>query len=347
MLILMRSAASAIVVIGVLASGVSAASPAVADEQLIAFAGPSIPGDISVIGSDGTGRRRVTSNPADDDEPVWSPDGRRLAFVRWFKFGTDRGDPVTLQAIFVIRADGSGLQRLSPRGANDGNPAWSPDGTSIAFQRRANAVGVRENPDIWVMRADGTHARRLTRHPAFDGDPAWSPDGRKIAFVRAWRNRMEVFTMTRDGTGQQPLLRRRTRSLNPSWSPDGQLIAFLGWNDNTLYVVSPNGRDRRRLAGSADTLGPAPSWAPDGHAIAFTQKPGDDRYVSVVRRDGTGPVRLSEGHHPSWSTDSRMIAFDNFDDQDGCDCIYVIGADGSGLRRLTEGWSSAWQPPPG
>lgn len=88
--------------------------------------------------------------------------------------------------------------------------------------------------------------------------------------------------MNRDGTGQRPFLKPRIESTQASWSPAGQLIALLGYNDKNLYVASPKGRDRRRLAGRADTLAPAPSWAPDGHAIAFTQESRDyDSYLSV------------------------------------------------------------------
>ena len=151
--------------------------------------------------------------------------------------------------------------------------------------------------------------------------------------------------MTRDGTGQQPLLRPRTRSLNPSWFPDGQLIAFLGWNDKNLYVVSPNGRDRRRLAGRADTLRAelgtrrsrdrVPSGAPrcrGTYRSSAQTAPDCGGWAAATIRAGR-PIRR-------WSLSTTSTT-------GGCDCIHVVGADRRGPRRLAEGASPAWQPRPG
>lgn len=117
--------------------------------------------DIYVMNADGTGRTRLTTDPADDGLPAWSPDGRRIAF------GSDRsgnGD------IFVMNADGSSVKRLTADQAVDEWPAWSPDGRQIAFGRKATQDAPE---DIWVMNADGSGQVNLTHSPGNEWGPSW------------------------------------------------------------------------------------------------------------------------------------------------------------------------------
>jgi TolB protein len=117
-----------------------------------------------VLNADGSGLRKL----ARDFPPqgVWSPDGRKIAFVRAFH----RGTPVADYEIHVVNADGSGQRRLTRSPGADSRPVWSPDGRRIAFR------SVRDgNPEIYVMNADGSGQRNLTRSPEADGWFAWSP----------------------------------------------------------------------------------------------------------------------------------------------------------------------------
>ena len=174
--------------------------------------------EIYVMNADGSRKRNLTRR-ANDDYPTWSPDGRRIAFLR--ATGSYRHHGYHL---YVVNADGSGLRNLmqiaavayfsshlvwSPDGrtiyfgryliSTDGSGArklpyipliavWSPDGRQIAFVgNRATGLpgpGARSKDDseIYVMNADGSGTRRLTHNVGYDGEPAWSPDGRKIAF---------------------------------------------------------------------------------------------------------------------------------------------------------------------
>ncbi len=121
-------------------------------------------GYIYVMNADGSKQRRLTRG----ESPAWSPDGRRLAYVR-FGAADDVGE------IWIANADGTGARKINFGFA----PAWSPDGMKIAF-----AAGESELGGILVMNADGGAVRQLTKLRANEGDPAWSPDGRKIAFSK-------------------------------------------------------------------------------------------------------------------------------------------------------------------
>jgi dipeptidyl aminopeptidase/acylaminoacyl peptidase len=139
----------------------------------IAFGADS---DIYVMNPDGTGQINLTHNGVSDSGPVWSPDGRKIAFSsdRDFNLPFDLDAEDEYAAIYVINADGTDPTRLTDAVAFDWRPVWSPDGTKIAFHGG--------DSDIYVMNADGTDPTPLTNGPAVNWYPAWSPDGARIAF---------------------------------------------------------------------------------------------------------------------------------------------------------------------
>src|SRR3990172_2758918 len=141
--------------------------------------------EICVMNADGSGLTRLTNPGYSHHWPAWSRDGTKIVFERHSGFDTE-GEVNPVPNIYVISADGSGLRRLTRTGeAEDHGPAWSPDGTTLAFVRR----GRGGSPDIWVMNADGCSGLRLTNAPEDDTGPNWSPDGTRLAFVRRERER--------------------------------------------------------------------------------------------------------------------------------------------------------------
>src|SRR5829696_7351169 len=108
----------------------------------------------------------------------------------------------------------------------DGSPAWSPDGTRIAFYSERDG-----NAEIYVMTSDGAGLTRLTNSKADEGYPAWSPDGRTISFDSDRDGNFDVFAMNADGTSVRPLTRHPARDVSASWSPNGGKIVFMSDRD--------------------------------------------------------------------------------------------------------------------
>jgi TolB protein len=321
-------------------------------------------GDIElwVMNPDGSGQRRLTRKASDSFAPVWSPDGRRIAFVRR-RLGAPlpRGGRATNQDIYVINADGSGERRLTSGPVQSIFPAWSPDGRKIAFTRATprRTLGVRKlQTDIYVMNADGSGQRRLTRALRVTWWPVWSPDGREIAFTSGRFGNSDIHVMNADRSGLRQLTQNPGNYFAPASSPDGSKITFTGAADTVsaaqeplweIYVVNADGSGQRKLDPGGRGAWASAVWSPDGGKIAY-QRHGlylMNAEVYVMNADGTGQRKLALGGSPIWSPDGRQILFTRFvghvsaavrahgGDAEGNDEIFVANVDGSGQRRLT------------
>lgn len=263
--------------------------------------------DIFSANPDGSGLKRLTVSAPDaagDVQPQGSPtlsfDRRQIIWVS-VAFGNGQSE----STLRIMNADGSNPRLLTAdlgaRGAT--TPAWSPDGTRLAF-----SLG---NGGIYLIGADGANLRQLTDRGA---NPAWSV-GNRIAFnaapgVQATSNRVapgaarrrpsgvlppttdaasEIFTIGADGSGLRQLTQRSQTeaglaSINPAWSPDGQTLIF-----NTipgsgiaaqLFLIGADGTNRRTLG---DLNGTDAVWSPDGNRIAYSDESG----FALSNRDGT------------------------------------------------------------
>jgi TolB protein len=253
---------------------------------------------------------RLTNSPDNDMLPAWSPDGKRIAFVRSPQDFSD-------SEIYVINADGTGLTRLTNAPGFDVSPSWSKDGKRIAFASTRAAddprVNSNDSTDVFVMNADGTGVTRLTFGPRQDGQPAWSPDGRQIAFVSA-RDLLggdgvgDVYLMNVDGTQVHRATNFEGAAVQRlSWSPDGREIALSAQVGDGIdvYTVHPDGTQLTRL--TFDGQSGLPTWSPDGNLIAFANghdDPNGNAELFTMRADGTGATRLtitpSADLQPAW-----------------------------------------------
>ena len=233
------------------------------------------------MNADGSGQRNLTrTRNALDQGAVWSPDGRKIAFM-----STRDGNDFQ---IYVMNADGSGKRSLTPNPAEPFFlPSWSPDGRKIAFH-----VGYFDG--IYVMNADGSGKRLLTRN---GGGSAWSPDGRKIAFSGSdigGDHGSDVYVMNADGSGRRNLTRRpvdyggNDAHASPAWSPDGRKIAFD--RGRGIFVMNADGSGQRQ---ELTQFGRQPLWSPDGRMIAFRSSGADNVDIFVMNADGSGQRNLT------------------------------------------------------
>jgi TolB protein len=223
-----------------------------ADGRRIAFVRH---GDIYVIRADGSQPRQLTRGGTTESAPVWSTDGRWLAYTSESAGGRT--------SIWKMRSDGSRKTRLAV-GRTLGTPAWSPDGRRIAF--------AAANWRIWVMNASGGEKRQLTHGPnggGVDWAPSWSPDGRRLAYesnVGTGPQQLtnEIWLVNADGSHQVRLTHNAVNDDHPSWSPDGSWLVFSsempGHSVHHLWLMRPNGKGLHR-ATSWPAAQFSPSWA--------------------------------------------------------------------------------------
>jgi Tol biopolymer transport system component/uncharacterized protein YjbI with pentapeptide repeats len=246
--------------------------------------------------------------------------------------------------LWAMHADGSDQSRLLESAASD--PAWSPDGTKIAFTRiveeSADASATPESiPSIVVMDADGSDQRELLDEPA--SAPAWSPDGEKIAFSKSTHGGLSfIYIMNADGSGEPRRLTKESfaRDTDPAWSPDGTKIAFQSTRPDT----------------------PEPLPLPPnqtGSLLSNTEIYVIDACCEESETNKPQPLTGSIGYNadPAWSPDGTEIAFTYMSFRlsctYGCETVvrttdvYKMNADGCGKRRLTPADSDNEHPEQG
>ncbi len=235
-----------------------------------------------------------------------TPNDRRILYV-------SGGD------IHSIRPDGTSDRRLTFT-ANNGQPAWSPAGTKIAF------VSMRDGDrEIFTMNADGSGLRKLTNNHRIDTQPAWSPDGRTIAFIRDYT----FLRYDQDPTVGAALWLMAASGANPRriplhggvfdtffealyqpvWAPDGQHIAGMGieWiptQDYALWVFDLSGNPTAILPGHYD----APAWASDGDAVGCSYD-GIHKLAAIDATYGDLLVPLDVCSSPSMSGGLRFAVY--------------------------------------
>ena len=258
-------------------------------------------------------------------------------------FTSNRDDP--FGAVYTMNADGSGVTRLD-LGRTIESPAWSPDGTQLAFASKRDGFD-----DIYVMDVASGNVRRLTTGSETDFQPTWSPDGGKIAFVSDRDQNNEIYVMDADGSDQRRLTNNPGDDGDPQWSPNANRIAFYSSRDGffkEVYVMDAADGGNVTTIVPGGSITDSPSWSPDGSKIAFRSQ---GEIYTVDRATGAQTNltnNASPDREPAWSPDGTKIAFVSF--RDGNAELYVMDVDGSNQTRLTDNGATDsepdWQPLP-
>jgi len=326
---------------------------------------------IMSINADGGEKKELHARKGYPWEPVWSPDGKRIAFTC---YSNGRGQ------ICVMNADGTGVTNVSDNGFSDRSPSWSPDGTRLAFASDRDA-----DWEIYVMKGDGSDQQRLTDCPGADLNPKWSPAGEVIAFESDRGGDTDLYSVNADGGEALRLTDLPGLELDAAWSPDGTELACSMTDPvcmRSLIVVKADGSGWRYLDRFSNWI-PGIAWSPDGKHIAATFRGPQERDtagVFVVDSDSAGEyqgnktkkvlVKLSSarphpgggrGPHPTWyssggasprwvvktfgevawSPDGKTLAFSSDMGEDGAFYVYTIPSKGGQPKRL-DATKSAW-----
>lgn len=263
-------------------------------------------------------------------------------------FSSPRSGFPTEGNLFTMNADGSGQTAITSFNGDELYPAWSPSGSSIAFQQDPGL-----HPEIWSANPDGTNLRQLTSNAADDLHPSWSPDGTQIVFASDRNspsgNTSDLFVMNADGTGQAPITNTPAVDEDyPAWSPDGRSIAFS--RDGDLATVAPDGTGLVPLT-ATERVEFEPDWAPNNTQLVFRTGINADDEVFRINADGTGVTNLtntgsSVEEHPAWSPDGKKVLFTK--GAFGTAEVWTMNPDGTGQARLTTNTfmdaQPSWQP---
>jgi len=255
--------------------------------------------EIWAMDYDGQNQHAITHLGTISLSPRISPDNTRLAFASLGKAGWEiRMFSLELNRMVAFPAGTAGGSNLSP--------AWSADGSKIAFSSARTG-----DPEIWIADASGGNLHRVTTFRGPDVAPTWNPrTNAQIAWVSGRTGLPQIYTMDQDGAGIQRIT-DGGYAVSPSWSPNGQLLAY-SWNRKygpgdpggvDIHVIDIASKKYLQLtheSGSNDY----PSWAPDGRHIVFERSIGGKTQIWTMLADGTQQHQLTNtGNNfmPNWS----------------------------------------------
>jgi len=277
----------------------------------------------------------TADSTADDTQPVFSPDGERIAF----RSDRDGG------GIFVMGASGENVRRITDFGYD---PAWAPDGTEIVCASTIANPGTRltSRSRLFSVNIATGEKRAITPQAGIAMQPDWSPHGYRVAYWAQIQARLDVWTIPAAGGEAVRVTNDAAVDWNPVWSPDGAYLYFASDRGGSmnLWRVAIDEKSGKVLGDMEPVTAPAPyassmSFSRTGRQMAYVHRSQTSNIFRVAfdpaREMAVGqPLPITRGSggagQPQLSPDGDWVAFNRQDD------LFVVRPDGSGLRRLTD-----------
>jgi TolB protein len=262
--------------------------------------------EIYVVNADTGEAKNITNRKSSDTAPVWSPDGRRIAYISDHEGGRDD--------VWTMAADGSDQKRLTKMPERSSYPAWSPDGSRIAFTSWTVVQRGLLIDDIYTVEVATGTVKQLTKGPVRNYTPAWSPDGKRLSYYSIPDG---MLTINADGTDARQFGMKD--SSYAVWSSDGTRIAYTNHQlmpkppeGYKLFVAGADGKDAK-LVVQSDAWLLRPRWSPDGKQILFARRVDSDTHqLAVVGADG-GDVNViaeTQGYlSHRWLPDGKSVSY--------------------------------------